>query len=84
MKSISYTKEAIRALQRMPLNTAQLIRQKIRQYSDDPASLANNVKALQGAPGCRRLRVGDWRVIFRDNGTILAILKIAQRGSVYE
>jgi mRNA interferase RelE/StbE len=84
MKAISYTKAAIRALQRMPPPTAQLIRLKIRQYADDPASLANNVKALQGAHGCRRLRVGDWRVIFRDDGVILAILKIAQRGSVYE
>lgn len=32
----------------------------------------------------RRLRVGDWRVIFTEDGTVIAIIKIAPRGGVYE
>jgi mRNA interferase RelE/StbE len=65
-------------------NTAQLIRNKIRQYATDPASLANNVKKLQGREDEYRLRVGDWRVIFTQDGVILNVLKVRRRGSAYE
>lgn len=83
MQQISYTKAAIRALRRMPTNTAGLIRQKIEAYAMDPASQANNVKALQGRSGIR-LRVGDWRVIMDDQGTVLAVLEIGPRGGINE
>ncbi len=66
----------------MPLNTALRIRGKIAEYAADPASQANNVKALQGSKWIR-LRVGDWRVIMED-GAVLDVLKIGPRGSVYE
>lgn len=66
----------------MPVNTSSLIRAKIVQYATDPASLANNVKALQGRTGIR-LRVGDWRVIMED-GVVLDVIEIGPRGGVYE
>ena len=50
MRQITYTKAARNALVRMPANDAARIRQKVEQYVRDPASLANNVKALQGEP----------------------------------
>lgn len=81
---IRYTKAALKALTRMPNNTAQLIRGKIRQYATNPASLANNVKKLQGREDEYRLRVGDWRVIFTQDGVILDVLKVGPRGSAYE
>lgn len=67
----------------MPANEANLIAQKIEQYASDPQSMANNVKALTGSPYIR-LRVSDWRVIMDDQGSVLEILKIGPRGSVYE
>ena len=82
MKSISYSKVAIRALRRMPRNVADLIRSKIEAFAEDPALQANNVKVLKGREGIR-LRVGDWRVIIDDQGNVLAILDIGPRGSVY-
>lgn len=81
MKPISYTKDALRALRRMPANTAQRIRGKIEAYASDPASQANNVKPLRGRD-CIRLRVGGWRIIMQD-GTVLDVLEIGPRGSVY-
>lgn len=66
----------------MPENTSKLIRAKVEQYAADPASLANNVKALRGRTGVR-LQVGDWRVIM-DDGIVLAVLEIGPRDSVYE
>lgn len=83
MKQISYTKAAIRALRRMPANTAMLIRSKIEAYATDPASQVNNVRSLKGREGIR-LRVGDWRVIMDDQGNVLAVLDIGPRGGVYD
>jgi mRNA interferase RelE/StbE len=84
MKLIRFAKEAERTLKRLPANTAMLILSKIKQYAADPASLANNVKALKGWPGHLRLRIGDWRVIFTESGEIIAVIRIAPRGSVYD
>jgi len=83
MRQISYTKAAIRALRRMPANTATLIRSKIEAYAKDPASQANNVRSLKGREGIR-LRVGDWRVIIDDQGNVLTVLDIGPRGGVYD
>jgi mRNA interferase RelE/StbE len=83
MKQTSYTKAAIRVLRRMPANAAKLIRTKIEAYATDPASQANNVKALKGREGMR-LRVGDWRVIMDDQGNVLAVLEIGPRGGIYD
>ena len=82
MKTITYTRSALKVLRRMPANSAALIRSKVEQYAADPASLSNNVKALTGRDGIR-LRVGDWRVIMED-GTVLAVLAIGPRGGIYE
>jgi len=83
MKAISYTRQALKALRRMPADMAERIMAKIEQYAQEPESQANNVKALKGREGFR-LRVGDWRVIMNDDGVVLAVLEIGPRGSVYE
>jgi mRNA interferase RelE/StbE len=83
MRAISYTRQALKALRRMPADTAQRIIAKIEQYAQEPETQANNVTALKGREGIR-LRVGDWRVIMNDDGVVLAVLEIAPRGSVYE
>lgn len=82
MKPVSYSRSALKTLRKMPRDTAERIMGKVDQYAADPASQANNVKALQGRDGIR-LRVGDWRVIMRD-GEVLAVLEIGPRGSIYE
>lgn len=84
MLEIAYSKAAIRALTRMPANISKLIRGKVEQYAADPASLANNVTALKGEPGVMRLRVGDWRVVFTEEGHVLAVVRIAPRGGAYD
>lgn len=83
MTQISYTKSAIRALRRMPANSAVMIRAKIEAFATDPASHANNVKSLKGREGIR-LRVGDWRVIMDDQGNVLAVLENGPRGGIYD
>lgn len=67
----------------MDRKTATRIIEKVEQLATDPASLANNVKRLKGGGDLMWLRVGDWRVIYWD-GVILAVERIAPRGSAYD
>ncbi len=83
MKQIVYSRQALRKLARIPGADARRIRLKIEQYAVDPASQANNVKKLQGL-NYYRLRVGDWRVIFREDGMIIDVVRVAARGEAYE
>lgn len=85
MYSVAYSREAVRTLRRMPRNTSALIYAKIESLALNPRTPNNNVKALAGRPGFR-LRVGGWRVIYdlNDGLRILAVERIAPRGSAYE
>ncbi|WP_085441204.1 type II toxin-antitoxin system RelE family toxin [Magnetofaba australis] len=82
MFTITYSKQAARALTRMPANERKRVRGKIREYATNPDQQANNVKKLQGREGYR-LRVGNWRVIFTQDGRVMAIHEIGARGGVY-
>lgn len=82
-RSINYSRDAERTLRRIDQATARRIRGKLTQYAEDPESLANNVKQLQGIGGLRRLRVGEWRVIFTETLVVVAVIKVAPRGSAY-
>lgn len=81
-KPIEYSREALKSLSRMDRATAKRIVTKIEQLATAPETLANNIKRLTGTDDLMRLRVGDWRVVYRD-GQVLAIIRIASRGSVY-
>lgn len=83
-RRVVYSLAAIRTLRRMPANAARTVRTKITQYAGEPSALANNVKALKGEPGYLRLRIGDWRVAFSEAGEVIAIIRIAPRGSAYD
>lgn len=82
MPEVRYTREARKTLARIPMNTRRLIVEKIEQYARDPGSLSRNVTRLQGRPGYR-LRVGDWRIIFDQDGNVLTILDVGPRGGIY-
>ncbi|MFF8801070.1 MULTISPECIES: type II toxin-antitoxin system RelE/ParE family toxin [unclassified Methylobacterium] len=84
MVQVTYSKAALKVLARLPIDLSWKIRSKIEQYAVDPDSLANNVKTLRGEPGVLRLRIGDWRVLFTAEGEIIAVIRIAPRGGVYD
>ena len=69
-----------------PSDRARIIG-KIERYTDDPASQANNVKALQGSD-LYRLRVGDYRVLFTiaADGTVTVMLvhRVRHRREAYD
>ncbi len=84
MKQVEYARDAAKTLQRIDRATAQRIRNKIRQYAEDPASLANNVIVMKGDEGLRRMRVGDWRVIFTEDLVVVLVIRVAPRGGAYD
>jgi len=78
---IRFSKTAARALLRS--DKRNLIREKIDELAREPLALAANLKRLKGRPEYR-LRVQDWRVIFRIEGDTLWIDDIAPRSRAYE
>ena len=78
---IRFSKSAARSLLRS--NKRELIRLKIDELARDPLSLSANVIKLTGRSDYR-LRVQDWRVIFRMDEGILWVDDIAPRGTIYE
>lgn len=81
--TVHFTKAALKSLKRMPAADAARVRRKIDQYAERPQSLANNVVALVGSDYIR-LRVGNYRVIMLPDGTVLLIVAVGPRGSIYE
>ena len=84
MCTLEYSKQAVRALMRMPATTADTIRVKLHELAQDPQA-ARNVKKLTGQPGYR-LRVGDWRVLYLlDHGRLIVyVAEIGARGGIYK
>jgi mRNA interferase RelE/StbE len=77
---IHFSKTALKALLRS--DKRDLIREKIGELAADPEALTANIKQLKGRPESR-LRVQDWRIIFRIEDETLWIDDIGPRGSVY-
>jgi len=72
----------VRAL-RKHRNMAPRIMAKLADYAADPAALANMATKMVGKDSVR-LRVGDFRVLFRETPTEVIVLDIGPRGSIYD
>jgi mRNA interferase RelE/StbE len=78
---IRFSKSAARALLRS--DKRALIRQKVDELAATSLSLSANLKRFKGRNDYR-LRVQNWRVIFRVEDGVLWIDDIAPRGSAYK
>ena len=81
MKQVRYTADAAKALKRHGTMAAR-IRKALADYAADPAAHANNVRQLVGSPA-KRLRVGDFRVVFEETGEEIVVTKVGPRGGIY-
>jgi mRNA interferase RelE/StbE len=63
----------------------EMVMGKIEAVAGNPYAAHNNVTRLQGRPEFR-LRVQDWRVIYRllDDRVMMLVIKIGGKGQVYE
>jgi mRNA interferase RelE/StbE len=82
-RAVTYSKQAVRVLRRMPGNDAQRICEKIGQYAKDPSTQSKNVTALKGRKE-KRMRIGAWRVLFVEDEETLSVRAVGPRGSVYD
>ena len=81
MKTVVFSERALTAL-RKHRNVAARILGKLDAYAADPAASANQVTELRGHPA-KRLRVGDFRVLFEESAVEILVSDIGPRGSIY-
>jgi len=84
MYKITFSKNADKALRRIPRNNALIIAKKVKELAINPNEM-RNMKKLTNHPGYR-LRVGDWRVIYtvNDNELLIHVINVKTRGEVYK
>ncbi|MFC4560365.1 type II toxin-antitoxin system RelE/ParE family toxin [Nocardiopsis mangrovi] len=76
--------EAQAELRKIPREHAMTILRKLAELESDP--FAFDTKVMVGFPGHRRLRVGDYRVVYTvDQGHLVVIVvHLGHRSSVYD
>ena len=82
---VEWEASAARDMRRLGPRMRDRILAKIEQYASDPSSLANQVVALTDSP-YRRMRVGNYRILFKvEPGTvaIMVILRVRHRKEAY-
>lgn len=79
MKTVTYTRTAIKALKKIPAKDSKAIMKKMASHA---AGGSEDVKQLQGSD-LFRLRHGNWRAIFSQDGTVLAVLDVRKRDEAY-
>ena len=81
---MTFRKQAVKALRRMPAAQSQRILAALDNLADAPDRQDVDVVPLTGQPGFR-LRVGGIRVIFErdDAERHIEVLRIAPRGDAY-
>ncbi|MGW1406274.1 type II toxin-antitoxin system RelE family toxin [Streptomyces sp. NPDC002403] len=76
--------EAQAELRKIPRDTALRILAKLTELESNP--LGFNTTALVSQPDRRRLRVGDYRVVYTiDNGELVVwVVRIGHRSTIYD
>ncbi|GHC94628.1 hypothetical protein GCM10007079_45280 [Nocardiopsis terrae] len=76
--------EARLELRKVPRERATAILRRLAELETGP--FAFGAAALVGAPGRRRLRVGDYRVVYTvDNGQlIIVVVQVGRRSTIYD
>lgn len=80
---ITYSAQARKTLRKMQPKIAVRLLDGMAKLAEDPERTDLDVKKLAGREGFR-LRVGDWRVIYTNDGLVLSVERIGPRGDVYK
>jgi mRNA interferase RelE/StbE len=79
MKTVRYSSDALNALRKHRAEARQIMA-KIERFA---STHAGDVTKLVGSPA-KRLRVGEFRVIFEENTFEIHVTKIGPRGAIYK
>lgn len=80
---IIFSPQARRSLRKLPPSIQQRVNDNILALAENPRP--SGVKALQGYRGLLRLRVGEYRVIYRveDRQLIVVVVQVGHRRDIY-
>jgi mRNA interferase RelE/StbE len=81
--TVEFRPTAAKEFKKLPLEAKQRIEVQIEALRLDPRP--PGAKTLQGGNGELRIRVGDYRVIYRiqDDKLIVLVLKVGHRSKIY-
>ena len=80
MKEIVFTSAALRQWTRLSNDVRSRIDKRLTEFA---ASGKGDIKKLKGRDGAR-LRVGDWRVIFFEDGENIVVAAVGHRREIYD
>jgi mRNA interferase RelE/StbE len=81
--TIEFAPSVVEYIPTIPVSHREQIKKAVRErLTQEPIKLG---KPLRGSLfGYRRLRVGDWRIIYKVSGNTVRIAKIGNRKDVYD
>lgn len=81
---IEFTSAAARQFRKLPSQARSRLQHRIDRLADNPRP--PGVVAIKGSSGALRLRVGDYRVIYRveDDLLVVLVVRVGHRREVYE
>ena len=86
MYKIEFLEEAYKEFKKLDRPVQEIIKNKLDKLAQNPETLKNNIKQLKGKySGLFRLRVGNYRIIYKmDNKKLLiVIVRIGHRKEIY-
>ncbi len=86
MFKIEFIREAYEEFKRLDRPVQELIKEKLDVLARNPEALRNNIKPLKGKySGLYRLKVGNYRVIYRiyKEKLFILIVRIGHRKDIY-
>jgi len=75
-------KQAAKYLERLNEPIKSHIIEALGSLANKP--LQGDIKRLQGQEAAYRLRIGNYRILFKDKITCIAVYKIGPRGQIYK
>jgi mRNA interferase RelE/StbE len=80
-----WRERAVRQLRAIPEQTALAVLQALTPLGDDPRRSDANIKKLAGYSDRYRLRVGDYRIVYKitDTQLIILIVGVGHRREAY-
>jgi mRNA interferase RelE/StbE len=81
---IEITKDAVKTLAKLDKPVRRRLQAAIDGLANDPRPVG--VVAMKSQSGYLRLRVGDWRVIYRveDDRLVIVVVALGHRREIYE
>ena len=86
MYRIEFLRKAYEEFRSLDRPVQKLIKEKLDILASNPEALKNNIKSLKGKhAGLYRLRVGNYRVIYKEDKDklLILIIRVGHRREVY-